>query len=123
MRLLPLNRAQPLPRGNWLELPEPLNCLSKRLGSSEAEGLRPDPLPAVLHYYAVVKPWLSAVEPYPAYGLWHLLARRCAGLTPFTHLNRLLLRQPLAQSLQRCLDPASARELRALEALLPPEVR
>ena len=107
-------------RGHWLELPNHWNFLSKHLSWSPTGGFNPTPTPAVLHYYAVVKPWISAIEPFPAHRLWHRFARRCAGLNPLTQFNRLVLRQVLIQGLRDRLLPAAARERRALQALLPP---
>ncbi|MFN9943633.1 MAG: glycosyltransferase, partial [bacterium] len=69
-------------RGHWLELPEHWNCLSKCLSWSQSCGFGPDPLPAVLHYYAVVKPWISAIEPWPTHRLWSRFGLRSAGRKP-----------------------------------------
>lgn len=110
-------------RANWLELPNHWNFLSKGLQWTPTDGFNPEPRPAILHYYAVVKPWISAVEPFPAHRLWHLFARRCARLNPLTQLNRLVLRQILLQALRDRLLPTAVRARCAMTALLPSKFR
>jgi hypothetical protein len=68
----------------------------------------------------VVKPWVSAIEPWPAHRLWHRFARHRAGLNPFSQLNRLVQRQLLHQAVRDRLQPEAAAERRALTRLLPP---
>jgi lipopolysaccharide biosynthesis glycosyltransferase len=107
-------------RGQWLELAPHWNSLSRDFSWTPQAGMTPEPLPAVLHFYAVVKPWVSAIEPWPAHRLWHRFARQRAGLNPFTQLNRLVQRQLLRQAVRDRLKPEAAAERRALARLLPP---
>lgn len=106
-------------RGQWLQLPGRWNRLSRDLTWTPEQGLAPQPLPAVLHYCCVTKPWAN-LEALPAHRLWHLLARKRAGLDQRLGTNRLLQRQLLIQSLRERLRPAAAAERLALQALLPP---
>lgn len=105
-------------RGCWQELPASWNSLSKCLSWTNEEGITPRPKPAVLHYCAVVKPWISAIEPWPAHRLWHLFARHVAGISPW-EFNRMVMGQIIRQ---RCKDKILARERlqkSALTNLLP----
>lgn len=104
--------------GRWLQLEASWNTISRELSWSAPQGLGPQPLPRILHFFDTPKPWTTCLRPQLAHRLWQQQARRLAGPRILKLQPSLNQRQVLRARVSELLSRSGRRRRQALGELL-----
>ena len=102
----------------WLPLEPRWNTISRELRWCRHQGLGPQPLPTVLHFFDTPKPWAPCIQPQLAHRLWQRQARRLLGPSLLWQLPPLSRRQMLRSRLQELLSGEGRLRRQAMGQLL-----